>query len=99
MASGPSRQCPDCAVPLEQIKLLDNAYRSVQDGLFYTTCTAKRRLWDGNYSEMYPIQAFICPQCGRLMFYGETSQTRLPIPSANAEPETSALPRPSSADE
>lgn len=98
MASGPSRQCPDCAVPLEPIKLLDRNYRSVEDGLVYTTLSAKRRLWDGNYSEAYGIQAFICPQCGRMQLYGETAQARLPIPSENVEPETSALPRPGTAD-
>ena len=98
MASGPSRQCPDCAVPLERIKLLDRNYRSVEDGLLFTTYSAKRRLWDGNYTEAYEIQAFICPQCGRLLLYGETSQTRLPIPSESAEPDTSALPRPGSAE-
>jgi hypothetical protein len=98
MASGPSRQCPDCAVPLEHIKLLDRNYRSIEDGLFYTTHSAKRRLWDGNYTEAHQIQGFICPQCGRLLLYGETSQTRLPIPSEEAEPDASALPRPGSAD-
>jgi len=98
MSSGPSRQCPDCAVPLERIKLLDRNYRSVEDGLVYTTYSAKRRFWDGNYPEAYQIQAFICPQCARLLFYGETAQTRLPIPTENAEPDTSALPRPGSAD-
>ena len=96
--SGSSRQCPDCAVPLERIKLLDRNYRSVEDGLIYTTYSAKRRFLDGNYTEAYAIQAFICPQCARLMLYGETSQTQLPIPSEKAEPETSALPRPSSPD-
>jgi hypothetical protein len=98
MASGPSRQCPDCAVPLERIKLLDRNYRSIEDGLFFTTPSAKRRFLDGNYTEAQEIQGFICPQCGRLLLYGETPQTRLPIPSESAEPETSALPRPSSAD-
>ncbi len=98
MANGTSRQCPDCALSLEPIKLLDNAYRSVVDGLFYTTLSAKRRFWDGNYSEAFAIQAFICPQCARLMLYGAPSQTELPIPGEHAEPDTSALPQPGGAE-
>ena len=98
MPSGPSRPCPDCALPLEPVKLLDHAYKTMADGHYYTKPDAKRRFWDGNYTEAYAIQAFICPQCGRMQFYGETSQAGLPIPSEDAEPDTSTLPRPGSAE-
>jgi len=91
-----NRSCPDCAVPLDPIKLLDMNYKSQVPALHYTSMETKPSLWDGAHRPVYQLTALMCPECGRVLLYGATAKNRLPLPAEADEPGAESLPRPSS---
>ena len=94
------RTCPECETELRLIQLVVHVPGTGDAAeLRYAAPDARRNPWSGKFPTAGPVHAFGCPGCGRVLFYAERAVDRLPIPSATAETDPSALPVPSEAPE
>lgn len=65
--------CPDCETTLLRIQVLDRGYMdSTHEGLMYSDPTAKKGFF-GNFKTAGTVQALMCGDCGRVLFYAEPS--------------------------
>jgi hypothetical protein len=70
--------CPDCSVALQPIKLIDATGGPGRDNqglqhveLSYAAPDASRGLFLGKIPRLGVVTGLICPQCGRILLYGE----------------------------
>lgn len=66
----PRGVCPDCEVPLEAILLVDkgqNGHETVE----YADIESRRSGWTWKYPTIGDVRAWMCPECGRILLYGE----------------------------
>jgi hypothetical protein len=70
--------CPDCAVAMQPIKLLDATGGPGWDNegrqhieLAYAAPDAARSSFMGNIQRLGVVKGLICPQCRRIALYGE----------------------------
>ena len=65
------KDCPDCQKPLTNIQVLDRGFMdSPHKGLMYTDKGAKGG-WLGLFKTSGSIEARMCQECGRVLFYAE----------------------------
>lgn len=94
------RTCPECETELRLIQVVFNVPGAAHGAeMRYTAPDAQRSPWSGKFPTAGPVHAFGCPGCGRVLFYAERAVDRLPLPSAAAETDPTALPIPSEASE
>jgi len=75
------RQCPDCKTHLEPIKILDatagpNGFGQYKGGalhiqLSYAAPDAQPSWFTRTIQREGIVQGYICPQCARILLYGE----------------------------
>jgi len=68
----PVKTCPDCQVPLNPIKIVDQKGHGLVDvGFHYTRSKhPKTSAWSGKMTNSEgTIQAYLCDGCGRVLFY------------------------------
>jgi hypothetical protein len=80
MVENPRSNCPDCEGRLQPIKLLDatEAFGSGQEAnqcveLSYAAPDATPSFFFGKIPRLGVVKGFICPSCGRILLYGESS--------------------------
>ena len=71
------RSCPDCEGVLQPIKVLDATHPN-WDGegeqhieLSFAAPDATRSFFSSKIPRLGVVKGFICPGCGRILFYGE----------------------------
>jgi len=70
------RQCSDCQIQLEPIRVLDATHPGVSgDGskhtdLRYAPIDARAAWYSGTVREASPITGMICPSCRRISLFG-----------------------------
>lgn len=71
--------CPDCQGSMQPIKLIDATHpgwdsKGVQHvGLSYAAPDATKSHFVGRIESLGVVKGFICPDCGRIVLYGEPS--------------------------
>ncbi len=71
------RDCPDCQQELRPIRIVDATERgslgkgSVHVDLSYATHYAEASFFSGTIPTEGVVRGLICPQCGRIVLYGE----------------------------
>jgi hypothetical protein len=73
------RTCPDCRQPLRSIRILDATaivFGAEQGGaahveLSYSAIDAKPGWFTGAVPREGLVRAWLCPDCGRILLYGE----------------------------
>lgn len=74
---GARQTCPDCKVELHTIRLIDATIRgtfsagSAHIDLEYAAPDAKPGLFTGTVPSEGIVWGKICPECGRILLYGE----------------------------
>jgi uncharacterized OB-fold protein len=71
----PRADCPDCNVPLEQVKLIDATMEGETGAghvtLAYADVGAKRSAFLRAIKRSGVLIGMMCPDCGRVLLYGE----------------------------
>jgi len=75
-----TRPCPDCQCSLRPIRILDATHmgvgKALQKGsmhvtLSYASPDAKPSWFTGTVPREGVVRGWICPECGRILLYGE----------------------------
>ena len=71
-------ECPDCASVLRPIKLIDATEAGWHEGqrhveLAYAAPEATGSFFLGKIPALGVVKGAICPSCGRILLYGESS--------------------------
>lgn len=72
-----TRSCPDCNTGMQPIKLIDATARSVGRGaldhveLAYAAPDAQASFFLRKVPALGTVKGSICPECGRIVLYGE----------------------------
>jgi hypothetical protein len=64
-------ECPDCAIPMHRIRLIDKAHFDRHRELEYALYEGGRSLWSGRFPVEGVVRAYICDQCARILLFGE----------------------------
>lgn len=68
--AAPQQSCPDCAVELGPIRIVDKTHGSDAD-MEYSLYGTEKTFWTGFYPRAGKVMAYMCPQCRRILLYGE----------------------------
>ncbi|MFO0837011.1 MAG: hypothetical protein U1D55_00670 [Phycisphaerae bacterium] len=68
------RDCPDCRVPLRQIRIIDKTHHHSHSALEYAAGDAERKLWIGPYPVEGALTGWMCDQCGRVQLYAQPKE-------------------------
>ena len=71
------RQCPDCQVGMERIKLLSRS-DSEEHMLTYSPVDAKKSFWSGKYKGAGAVIGWMCPSCCLIRLYGSRPENKKP---------------------
>jgi len=77
-----TRECPDCKAQLRDVKLIDaTAHDLLLEGcqhvdLAYAAPEANRSFFFGKIPALGRVRAQLCPECGRMLLYGESSSPK-----------------------
>ena len=74
-----TRECPECKAQLRDVKLLDaTAHDLLMQGcqhvdLAYAALDSGKSVFFGKVPALGRVRAQMCPECGRMLLYGEST--------------------------